>query len=339
MNVYGGLRSFDLRELPAQAKRAEALGFDGVSFGELAHDVFLLAAVALEHTTRINVGTSIAIAFPRSPMVVGYTSWDLQRMSDGRFELGLGTQVKGHNERRFSVEWSPPAPRMKEYIQSLRSIWDCWQNGAPLKYQGRHYSFTLMTPEFNPGPNPSPRPPVYTAAVGAAMCRMAGEVADGILLHSFGTKRYTDEVIIPSIEQGARRGGRALGDLMISGGSMIATGGTEEEVHAARENSRRRISFYGSTRTYKPVLDMHEWGDTCLRLHELSIQGKWDEMPGLIDDTVLDTFCVSGTYGEIAPKLKDRFGSYASRISLNVPDNSRHDDKLGALLEELRKQP
>lgn len=337
MRVYGGLRSYDLTEIPKQAQRAEALGFDGISFGELSHDVFLLAALALEHTSRITVGTSIAIAFPRSPMIVASSSWDLQRMSSGRFQLGLGTQVKGHNERRFSVKWSPPAPRMREYTESLRAIWDCWQNGTTLNYEGNHYSFTLMTPEFNPGPNDSPPPPVYFAAVGPAMCRTAGEVADGILLHSFNTQRYTEEVIMPKIEEGAKRAGRSINDVMIAGGGMIATGANDEEVHLGRENSRRRISFYGSTRTYKGVLDMHEWGDTCLRLHELSRQGKWDEMPNLIDDTMLDTFCVSGTYDEIGPKLKSRFGPFASRLSLGVPSDARDDDKLGALLDDLHK--
>ncbi|MBI4339616.1 MAG: TIGR03617 family F420-dependent LLM class oxidoreductase, partial [Chloroflexi bacterium] len=272
MKVYGGLGSYDLRGIPAQARRAEALGFDGVSFGEMAHDVFLLAALALEHTQRIQVGTSVAMAFPRSPMVVAYTAWDLQRMSGGRFELGLGTQVKGHNERRFSVKWTAPAPRMRDYIGSLKAIWDCWQHGGPLQYEGQHYAFSLMTPEFNPGPIEAPPPPVYVAAVGPAMCRMAGEAADGLLMHSFNTRRYTEEVVLPMVEQGAKRAGRSASDVMVSSGGMIATGASEAEVHAARENSRRRIAFYGSTRTYKGVLDLHEWGDTCLRLHELSLK-------------------------------------------------------------------
>ncbi len=337
MYVYGGLRTYDLKEVPAQAQRAEALGFDGIGFGELAHDVFLLAAMALEHTQRLRVGTSIAIAFPRSPMIVAYTSWDLQRMSGGRFELGLGTQVKGHNERRFSVPWSAPAPRMREYIQSLRAIWDCWQHGTPLDYRGQHYTFTLMTPEFNPGPIGTPPPPVYVAAVGPAMCRAAGEAADGLLMHSFNTRRYTEEVVMPMVAQGSKRAGRSPSDVLVTGGGMIATGATEAEVVASRENSRRRIAFYGSTRTYKGVWDVHEWGDTCLRLHDLSIKGKWAEMPRLIDDTMLDTFCVSGTYDQIGPKLKERFGPYSQRISLGLPEDPRQEDRLGALLEELHR--
>ncbi len=338
MKVYTGLPARELSEVPGQARRAEALGFDGVSFGELAHDVFLLAALAVEHTNRVAVATSIAIAFPRSPMIVAHTSWDLQRLSGGRFELGLGTQVKGHNERRFSVQWVPPAPRIREYAQSLRAIWDCWQNGTPLDYRGRHYSFTLMTPEFNPGPIEHPDVPVYVAAVGSVMCRVAGEVFDGILLHGFTTPRYTQEVILPMVEQGATRTGRSVDkDVTVSGGGFIATGATEEEVHRNREVIRRRISFYGSTRTYKTVLDLHGWGDTCLKLHEMSVKGQWDDMPGQITDPMLDTFCISGTYDEIAPKMKERYEAFASRISLAMPADPRYDDRMGALVEEIHR--
>ena len=338
MKVYAHLPIRELRDVPQQAQRAEALGFNGISFGEMAHDAFLLVALAAEHTQRVAVATSIALAFPRSPMTVAYMSWDLQRLSQGRFELGLGSQVKGHNERRFSVRWVPPAPRMREYVQSLRAIWDCWQNGTPLSYQGEHYSFSLMPPEFNPGPIEHPHVPVHAAAVGPVMCRIAGGSYDGILLHSLTTLRYAQEVILPMVEQGARRSGRSVGEeVMVSGGGFIATGATDEEVHRNREAARRRISFYGSTRTYKAVLDLHGWGDTCLKLYEMSLQGQWDEMPAQITDTMLDAFCVSGTYGEIAPKVKERYGSYASRISLSVPADRHYDDRLGALVEELQR--
>ena len=223
MKVYCGLPRDNLKEIPKLAQAAEELGFDGISFGELAHDSFLLSTLALEHTKKIKVGTSIAIAFARSPMVSAYMSWDLQRMSDGRFELGLGSQVKGHNERRFGVQWSAPAPRIKEYVESIRAIWDCWQNGSQLNYQGKHYSITLMTPEFNPGPLDCEQPPIYIAAVGEAMTRVAGNVCDGILLHSFNNKRYVDEVILPNIKEGANSYGRNLEDISVSGGGMIAT--------------------------------------------------------------------------------------------------------------------
>ena len=338
MKVYAGLPTRDPREVPAQAKRAEALGFEGISFGELANDVFLMVTLALEHTQRVAVATSIALAFPRSPMTVAYTSWDLQRLSGGRFELGLGTQVKGHNERRFSVRWVAPAPRMREYVQSLRAIWDCWQNGTPLAYQGDHYALSLMTPEFNPGPIDHPFIPVQAAAVGPVMCRIAGEFCDGILLHSLTSDRYAREVVLPMVEQGARRAGRSIkDDLTVSGGGFIATGASKEEVHRSREAARRRISFYASTRTYKGVMDLHEWGDTCLKLHGMSLKGQWDDMPSQITDTMLDTFCISGTYDEIAPIVKERYWSYASRISLGMPADHHHDDQVGALVEELQK--
>ena len=213
MKVYTGLRGLDLREIPAAAQRAEALGFDGVHFGEINHDVFLLATLALEHTKRIHVGTAIAIAFARSPMVTAYVSWDLQKLSGGRFELGLGTQVKGHNERRFSVPWFAPAPRMREYGEALKSIWDCYQNGTPLNYQGKHYTFTLMNAEFNPGPIESPKPPTYLAAVGPVMTRVAGEAFNGLLAHPFTTKRFQQEVTVPLVKEGATRAGRKQQEL------------------------------------------------------------------------------------------------------------------------------
>ncbi|MBH51654.1 MAG: LLM class F420-dependent oxidoreductase [Chloroflexi bacterium] len=337
MKVYCDIASYDLKNVPELAKRAEELGFDGISFGELAHDSFLLSTLALEHTKRLKVATGIAIAFARSPMVCAYMAWDLQRMSDGRFELGLGSQVKGHNERRFSVNWSAPAPRLKEYVESIKAIWDCWQNGTHLDYRGEHYGFTLMTPEFDPGPLECAPPPVYIAAVGPGMTRVAAASSDGVLLHTFNNKRYVDEIILPQVSQGANRSGIKSEEVFVSGGGMIAVGASEEEVQSAREVYRKRISFYGSTRSYKTVMDMYEWGDTCLRLHEMSKEGKWDEMPNLIDDTMLDTFCVSGTYKNIGPSLKARYGDYASRISIKLPSDEKAYSDVGDLINYLHE--
>ncbi|MCL0044274.1 TIGR03617 family F420-dependent LLM class oxidoreductase [Dehalococcoidia bacterium] len=336
MKIYTGLRGVDLKHIGIEAQRAEALGFDGVSFGEIAHDVFLEVALALQATERIHVGPAIAIAFARSPMVTAYLSWDLQHISDGRFELGLGSQVKGHNERRFSVPWSPPAPRMREYALALKAIWDCYQNGTRLNFTGRHYTFTLMNHEFNAGPIEYPDIPIYLAAVGSAMSRVAGEVYDGVLPHGFTTQKYQKEATLPQVNIGAARSGRSMEDFMIAGGGFMATGATEDEVYDAREAIRFRVAWYGSTRSYKPVFDAHEWGDTGLELHELSIKQEWDAMPKLITNTMLDTFCVSGTYEHIVPQLKDRYGSYASRISFPMPTEHRFDDRIGAALEELR---
>ncbi|MCH2525781.1 MAG: TIGR03617 family F420-dependent LLM class oxidoreductase [Dehalococcoidia bacterium] len=340
MEVYCHLRSGDqedLRLIPKIAQTAEELGFDGISFSELAHDPFFPSIMAIEHTEKIRVATSIAIAFARSPMLSAYMAWDLQKMSDGRFELGLGTQVKGHNERRFSVPWYAPAPRMKEYVESIKSIWDCWQNGAELNYQGKHYSIDLMTPEFNPGKLDCDMPTISIAAVGPVMSKVAGSVCDGIILHSFNNNRYVEKVVLPNVEIGAKSNGRTMDDISIVAGGMIATGGDEEEVMLQREVCRKRISFYGSTRSYKSVMDMHEWGDTCLELHEMSKQGKWQEMPSLINESILDTFSVSGAYKDIGPALKERYGAYSSRISLGFPsDESSHSD-LANLLRYLHE--
>ncbi|HEX2173421.1 MAG TPA: TIGR03617 family F420-dependent LLM class oxidoreductase, partial [Dehalococcoidia bacterium] len=217
-------RATELSAIPEATRQAERLGYDGVTSNETNHEAFLPIVLMAEHSERLEVGTSIAISFPRSPMIVANLAWDLQKFSRGRFNLGLGTQVKGHNQRRFSVPWSPPAPRMREYVQALRAIWDCWQNGTKLDFTGEHYTFTLMTPMFDPGPIEHPKIPIYLAAVGDAMCRLVGEVADGIRLHTFNTPKYVQQVILPSIEAGAKRAGRSMSDLEIIGGSFIVTG-------------------------------------------------------------------------------------------------------------------
>ncbi|MCS7207204.1 MAG: TIGR03617 family F420-dependent LLM class oxidoreductase [Dehalococcoidia bacterium] len=337
MKVYAPLRGRTLAEVPAEARRAEHLGYDGVTLSELTTDPFLTATLAAEHTQQARVGTAIAVAFPRSPMVVAYEAWNLQAFSQGRFELGLGTQVKGHNERRFSVAWSAPGPRIREYVQALRAIWDCWQNGTPLNFRGQHYTFTLMTPEFNPGPIAHPRIPVYLAAVNPYMARLAAEVADGVLLHGFMTWKYIAEVALPAIEAGARKAGKSLKDVEISGGGFIVTGATEEEVLQNLEVTRRRIAFYASTRTYKAVMDLHGWGDVTLRLHDLTLQGRWKEIASLITDQMVDAFCVVGTYDSIFPRLKEKYAGHATRIALPLPTTSGPgDNALRQLLAALK---
>jgi probable F420-dependent oxidoreductase len=326
MKVYAPLRGRALAEVPAEARRAEALGYDGVTLSEVTTDPFLASTLAAEHTRRAKVGTAIAVAFPRSPMIVAYTAWNLQAFSGGRFELGLGTQVKGHNERRFSVPWTAPGPRIREYVEALRAIWDCWQKGTPLNFQGRHYTFTLMTPEFNPGPIPTPHIPVFLAAVNPYMASVAAQVADGVLLHPLMSWKYITEVVLPAIEAGARRAGKSLKDIEIAGGGFIVTGATEEEVLHNLEATRRRIAFYASTRTYKGVMDIHGWGDVTLRLHHLTLQGRWQDLPTLITDQMIEAFCVVGTYDTILPRLRERYGGWASRIALPLPSDESHQD-------------
>ena len=338
MRVYARIDAPELPNVPAQAQRAEALGFDGIGIQENAFDAFLHAALAAEHTSRVAVATHIAVAFSRSPMLTAYAAWDIQRLSEGRFELGLGTQVKGHIERRFSNVWSAPAPRMREYAESLRAIWDSWQNGTPLDYRGEHYSFTLMPPVYAPPPLPYPPIPLYAAAVGPGMSKVAGELFDGLLIHSFSTASYTREVILPAVERGFKKSHRSAdANMEFTGGGFIIAGATEAEVASGRERARGQIAWYASTRTYKRVMDHHGWGEVCLRLHRMSLEGRWEAMPAEVTDEMLDTFCIDGTYDDIAAKIREQYGSYATIISLDMPGDRRHDDRLGALVEELQR--
>ena len=338
MRVHARIDAPELPNVPAEAQRAEALGFDGVAIQENAFDTLLHAALAAEHTSRVAVATHIAVAFARSPMLTAYAAWDIQRLSEGRFELGLGTQVKGHIERRFSNVWSSPVPRMREYAGSLRAIWDSWQNGTPLDYRGDHYSFTLMSPYYNPGPLPYPPIPLYTAAVGPGMSRMAGELFDGIIIHRFSTADYTREVMMPAFEKGIQESGRRsdMEGMVVTGGGFVIMGATEAEVTRGREQARGQIAWYASTRTYKRVMDHHGWGEVCLRLHRMSLEGRWDAMPSEVTDEMLDTFCLYGTYDKLAAKAQERYGGYATIISLGMPADRGHGDRLGALVEELR---
>ena len=261
------------------AKRAEAAGYDYVTCGELAHDSIVTMALAGAHTESIGLQTGVTIAFPRSPMVLAMEAWDLQQATGGRFVLGLGSQVKGHNERRFGGTWSPPAPRMKEYIQMIRAIWDSWQNGTTPEFLGREYRYTLMTPNFNPGPIDFDPPKIYLAVVGDAMARVAGEVADGVLPHGgIMTDRYMREVMLPNIQTGLERSGRTWDDIDVAVSGYLALGDDEEAIMAAVDGFRQPLHFYGSTRTYHKVLKMHGLEDLGMKLHALSLEGRWKEM-------------------------------------------------------------
>jgi probable F420-dependent oxidoreductase len=327
----------NLRDVPAPARAAEELGYDGVIVPETGHDPFLPLALAAEHTRRITLGTGVAIAFPRAPMTVAQIAWDLQALSKGRFLLGLGTQVKGHNERRYSVPWTAPGPRLREYILCLRAIWDCWQNGTRPDFRGEHYTFTLMTPYFNPGPIEHPHIPIYISAINPYNCRLVGELCDGVRLHAFNTLTYLREVILPNIEAGARKAGRSLRDIDISGGSFIVTGESEEELEQAKRATKQQIAFYGSTRTYKPIMDLHGWGDVCLKLNAMSLRGQWQEMADEISDEMLEEFAVIGTYDEIAGRVKERFGDIVTSVGFAMPIRSPDDrERLRAILQTLR---
>ena len=338
MKVFGNIPRDDLGKIPEKARWVEEAGYDGINTNEDFSSPFMALTIAAEHTAKAILGTSIAVVFPLSPMNVAYMSWELQKFSKGRFRLGMGSQVKGHIERRFSVPWTPPGPRMKEYVLSLKAIWDSFQNGTPLKFEGDHYNFSLITPHFSPGPIDYPAPKIFIAAVGPYMFRLAGELCDGVLPHGFMTRKYMDEVALPNLEIGLKRSGRTFKDIEIGAGGFLVMGEDEDELGNAYEATQRRIAFYGSTRTYKGVMDLHGWGDVCLELNSLAAAGKWDDMPAKVTHQMVETFATMGTYDQIAAKIKDRFGSYATQIGFNLPvEKPGDEERLKAKIAEIQK--
>ncbi len=305
-----------LAEAARLARRAEALGFDGVWTSETQHDAFLPLVLAADHTTRLELGTSIAVAFGRSPLVTAHLAWDLAALSQGRFLLGLGTQVKGHIERRYGLAWDSPGPRLKEYIQALRAIWDCWQHGTPLNYQGQFYSHTLMTPFFNPGPIAHPRIPIHIAGVQPYMCRLAGDLCDGFQVHPFHSAKYLQEVVLPNVEAGLKSSGRSRADICLASSVFIVTGASQHEVDNAARSVKSQIGFYASTRNYRIILECHGWGQVARDLTRKSIEGDWEAMAALITDEMLDAFAIVGTPEEIPAKLRLRYTDLLDRLSV-----------------------
>jgi probable F420-dependent oxidoreductase len=301
---------------------AEAFGWSGIFSVETAHDPFFPLLLAAEHTERLELGTGIAVAFARSPMIMANVGYDLQAFSKGRCILGLGSQIKAHIEKRFSMPWSQPAARMREFILAMRAIWACWNEDAKLDFQGEFYRHTLMTPFFNPGPNPYGNPRVFLAAVGERMTEVAGEVADGILLHGFTTERYVREVTIPALERGWEEAGKTRAEFEVTGPMFVVTGETEEALVAARSGTKQQIAFYGSTPAYRGVLELHGWGDLQTELNRLSKQGEWVTMGELIEDDVLDAFAVTGEPEDIPKLMLARYGDVLDRISFYAPYRS-----------------
>ena len=308
-----------LDEVGPTAARLEALGYDAGLTLETQYDPFLPIVQAAASTSTFGLGTGIAVAFPRSPMVTAQMAWELQRFSGGRLRLGLGPQVKGHNERRFSVPWTPPAPRMREYVMALKAIWAGWQSGEAYNFQGEHYQFSLMTPQFAPGPIEQPDIPVDIAAVGPAMCRVAGEVCDGIRLHPVNSPKYIEDVVLPNVEIGAKRSGRTISDVHLIHAGFAVIGDSDAEIQAARGAVARQIAFYGSTRSYRGVLEIHGYGDLSPQLHAMSVEGRWGEMTELISDEVLQTFATVGTVEDAARELHRRFGATCGTAEFNAP--------------------
>ena len=306
----------DWVKLAEQSQRADACGFDGFGISEITGDPLLNAAVAANATQRIQLCTAIAVAFPRSPMVVAEQAWAIQRNSRGRFALGLGTQVKAHNERRFSTPWTAPRSRLVEYVESLRAIWRCWELGERLDYQGDHYRFSLMTPEFTPPKSNLPMVPVYLAAVRPRTLESAAMVADGLRLHGFCTAKYLKEVVWPAIERGLASADRSRHELDVCGGGFIATGPDEAVVAKNREWIRYRIAFYASTPAYLPVMSLHGWEDLGEKLNHMSKTGQWKQMAAEVPDEVLDEFTVSATYDGLPSAIEARFGGISDTVEL-----------------------
>jgi probable F420-dependent oxidoreductase len=254
---------------------------------ETQHDPFLPLTHVAAHTSRLHFGTAVAIAFARSPLIVAHTAWDLAKQSRGRFMLGLGTQVQAHIERRFGMTWTPPVPRLREYVQAIRAVWTAWQTGGKLNFRGSEYKLTLMTPFFSPGPIDQPNVPIFIAGVGTPLCQLAGEVADGFHVHPYHTRRYLSEVVLPAIAAGARKADRKRETIEIATMAFVAL--SEGEIAAQRQ----QVAFYASTPSYRPVLELHGWGKIGEELSSLAARGKWDEMPGLITDEMLETFVIS----------------------------------------------
>ncbi|HZP36733.1 MAG TPA: TIGR03617 family F420-dependent LLM class oxidoreductase [Methylomirabilota bacterium] len=316
MKLDIGLMTFDLAQVGEYARRAEDMGFGAVWSAETRHDPFLPLAVAATTTHRVTLGTAIAIAFARSPMILAHIAWDLQKASGGRFVLGLGSQVKAHNERRFSVPWSAPAPRLREVVSALRAIWAAWQERTRLDFRGQSYRFDLMTPFFDPGPIEHPHVPVYLAGVNPQMCRVAGEIADGLHVHSFHSARYLRECVHPAVQEGLNRSGRARADFTFRASTMVVLGDTAEERRRRARAVKQQIAFYASTRTYQPVLAAHGLEDLVPRLHARSLAGDWEGMTDLISDETLDLFAVSGAFEEIGDRIRERYRGLYDRTQL-----------------------
>ena len=334
MKIDGGI-GLDLNTAGQQAKEAEDFGYDGIWVPETSRDPFLPLVLAAQETERLEIGTSIAVAFARSPMTLANTAYDLTQYSKGRFILGLGSQIKPHITKRFSMEWSKPAARMREMVLAMHAIWDSWMTGAKLDFHGDFYTHTLMTPFFNPGPHEYGHPRVFLAGVGPLMTEVAGEVCDGFFCHGFTTEKYLREVTLPALEEGRKKAGKTLEGFEICGPSFVVTGNTEEEMEAAKVGTRRQIAFYGSTPAYRPVLECHGWGELQTDLNRMSKEGKWEEMGTLIDDEILSTFAVIGEPETIGPELRRRYGDVISRLSFYAP-YAGNRDRWQRVVEDMR---
>lgn len=319
LDVNLGVEGKNLKNTDAIARAADEMGFSGIIASETKHDSFLPLAIAANSTENLDLLTSVAIAFSRSPMEVAQTAWDIQNLSDGRFFLGLGTQVKAHITRRFSMEWSSPAARLKDYIGAVRAIWESFQSEGPLKYEGEFYSHTLITPFFNPGPIENPSIPIYIAGVNTRLAKVAGEVCDGFHIHPFHTPEYVRQVVNPAIAEGAKEANRSSGDIKLATAAFVITGGSEAEISEQREAMRSQTAFYASTPTYRTVLEAHGWGEVGETLSNLAREKKWREMPSHITDEMLEAFAVEAAPDEVGEALREKYEGLMNRVALYIP--------------------
>jgi probable F420-dependent oxidoreductase len=339
-----GLRApevpLDLATVAENARLLEAIDYDGICVEETKEDPYVVMGLAAQATTRLRISTAIAMAFPRSPTVTALSAWTLQRLSKGRFTLGLGSQVRGHIERRYGFKWSAPGPWMREYIQAVREVWACWQTGRPLEFKGEHYALNLMVPLFNPGPIEHPQIPIHLAAVNSYMCQVAGEVADGLRPHPVCTPKYIRETMLPAVRQGAVKAGRTLDDFRVAMKILIATAPDAAALAPKVRDIRARVAFYASTPAYLAAFEAHGLGELATTLKALSRAQRWEEMPQHISDEVLHTYAVIGTYDEIADKLAERYGDIATDIEFSIPVEGDADRRrLAAMADRLRAVP
>lgn len=323
----------DLDQVPAAAQTAERLGFSTLWTGDVNHNPLFPLVLAAEHTEKIQLGTSILVAFARSPMDVAYQAWDLARYSRGRFILGLGTQVSAHITRRFGMDWkTPAADALREYIGALRAIWYSWQTGERLNFRGRFYKLTLMSPFFDPGPHDFPEVPIYTAGVNLRMCRLAGEISDGFHVHPFHTRRYLEEAVLKAIAEGAVRADRELSDVDISSAIFVAAGDSQAEIDTAVEFARQQVAFYASTPSYAPVMDLHGWSEVREKLSRLAARKRWDEMGALITDEMVTEFAIICSWKELPEKIHGKYEGLLDRVTLYPPFDPRQDQERWAMI-------
>ena len=334
MHVSMTVPTDDLSTVRTLYRELEDVGYDRAFSFEAKHDPFLPLAVAGEHTDRIQLGTAIAIGFARTPMLLANAGWDLQLLTGGRFTLGIGSQIAPHIRERFSMPWSHPVERLTEMVQGIRAIWAAWQDGTPLDFRGEHYTHTRMIPAFDPGPNPHGPPRILTAGFGPQMTRVAGEVADGFLVHPVNTRRSLQEITVPAISAGLEASGRSWADFELTCVTIVVTGRDDEELHRSREAVRNQLAFYGTTPAYRPVFELHDRGDLHPELKRRAKEGRWTEMAELIDDELLETVAVVGTPTEVAAKVRARLDGISDHVSLvnnRAPDPVHFAEVVAAL--------